>query len=217
MALLPSEVRVAVNVMRARLTVVGFNLAVITYQLNAAPRLPGAVPLPELGKAVHLATDTTLLLGLALSAIAMVCFVASCSFDQQGSCDHWALLAGDIFMYLGLAQSVSGFFAPYMAVLDTIAPAQAGASTSLAAAHAALLVSGSVAWLAATYVGPVVSLLRSPFGIAPTGAVALAYLLLLAALAYVSAETLRFEATHRDGGDGSAFSIQGELVQPLRW
>lgn len=216
MALLPSKMRVAVNVMRARLTVVGFNLAIITFQLNAAPHLPGAVPLPELGKAVHIATDTTLLIGLALSVIAMVCFIASSEFDQQGNCDHWALLAGDIFMYLGLAQCVSGFFAPYMAVLDTIAPAQAGAPTSLAAAHAALLVSGSVAWLAATYVGPVVSLLRSPFGSAPTGAVALAYLLLLTALAHISAETLRFEAVHT-GGDGTAFSIQGELVQPMRW
>jgi hypothetical protein len=216
MALLPTEARVAVNVMRARLTVVGFNLAIITFQLNAAPHLPGAVPLPELGKAVHLSTDTTLLLGLALSVIAMVCFIASCGFDQQGSCDHWSLLAGDIFMYLGLAQSVSGFFEPYMAVLDTIAPAQASAPASLPAVHASMLVSGGVAWLAATYVGPIVSLLRSPFGYAPTGALALTYLALLLALAHVSTETLRFEAVHT-GGDGTAFSIQGELVQPLRW
>ncbi len=216
MALLRSEVRVAVNVMRARLTVVGFNLAVITYQLNAAPRLPGAVPLPELGTAVHLSTDTTLLLGLALSMIALISFILSSALDQQGSCDHWALLAGDIFMYLGLAQSVSGFFQPYMAVLDTIGPAVSGATTSLAAVHAALLGGGGAAWLAATYVGPVVSLLRSPFGHMPTLALALLYLILLVALAHVSAETLRFEAAHA-GGDGSGFSIPGELVQPLRW
>jgi len=37
------QVRIAVNVMRARLTVVGFNLAIIAFQLGVLPKLPGAV------------------------------------------------------------------------------------------------------------------------------------------------------------------------------
>lgn len=81
-------VRVAINVMRARLTVVGFNLAIVTFQLGAVPRLPGAVPLPELGRSVHLATDVTLLIGLAVSTVAMVCFILSSVLDEQGCCDH---------------------------------------------------------------------------------------------------------------------------------
>ncbi len=210
------DVRIAINVMRARLTVVGFNLAVITFQLNAVPRLPGAVQLPEIGRAVHLATDITLLLGLALSVIAMVCFIASSAFDQQGSCDHWTLLAGDLFMYLGLAQSVSGFFQPYMAVLDALGPAPPGTEATFATVHIAMLIGGGAGWLAAAYVGPVISLIRSPFGMVPTAALALAYLGLLLALAYVSAEALRFEAAHV-GTDPTAFTLPGELLQPLRW
>ena len=36
----------------------------------------------------------------------------SSELDEQGACTHWSLLAGDLFMYLGLAHSVSGFFGP---------------------------------------------------------------------------------------------------------
>lgn len=209
-------VLVAINVMRARLTVVGFNLAIVTFQLGAVPRLPGAVPLPELGRSVHLATDVTLLIGLAVSTVAMVCFILSSVLDEQGCCDHWSLLVGDILMFLGLAQSISGFFQPYMAVLDALAPAPPGTTASLTTIQAAALMSGGVAWLSATYLGPVISLLRSPFSRAATLAAGGAYLLLLLGLAQVGVEAMRFEAAHRDG-DTTSFSILGELVQPLRW
>lgn len=210
------DVRIAINVMRARLTVVGFNLAVITFQLGAVPRLPGAVPLPEIGRAVHLTADITLLLGLALSVIAMICFIASSAFDPQGSCDHWTLLAGDLFMYLGLAQSVAGFFQPLVGVLDAIGAPPHGTEVSLDAIYTAVIVSGGAAWLAATYVGPVVSLLRSPFSRAATLGLALVYLLLLGAVAFVSAESRRFEAAH-SGDDPAAISVLGELFKPMRW
>lgn len=210
------DVRIAVNVMRARLTVVGFNLAVITFQLGAVPRLPGAVPLPEIGRAVHLTADITLLLGLALSVVAMVFFIASSAFDPQGSCDHWTLLAGDIFMYLGLAQSVAGFFQPFVSVLDTIGAPPLGTEVSLDAVHVAVVIGGGAAWLAATYVGPMVSLLRSPFSRAATLGLALLYVLLLGAVAFVSAESRRFEAEHI-GSDPADISVLGELFKPMRW
>ena len=206
-------VRVAVNVMRARLTVVGFNLAIITYQLNAIPRLPGAVPLPELGISVHLATDITLLLGLALSIMAMVSFIVSVSFDEQGTCNHWSLLAGDLLMYLGMAQSVAGFFRPFMGVLDAIEPRALGPPEAFVAVHAAAVIGGGAAWLAATYVGPVVALLRSPFGRPATLALALAYLVLLVAIAQVGVQATRFEVAHRDG-DAAAVPLLGEFLQP---
>ena len=110
-------VRVAVNVMRARLTVVAFSLAVVSLQLAVLPRLPGAVELPGSGLSLHISTDITLLLGLALSIVSLVLFIISSDFDEQGSCTHWSLVAGDLFMYLGLAQVVSGFFAPFTGLL----------------------------------------------------------------------------------------------------
>jgi hypothetical protein len=146
----------------------------------------------------------------------MVCFLASGALDQQGTCDHWSLLAGDLFMYLGLAQAVSGFFQPYVAVLDVIGPADAGSPVSLGAAYIAMLGFGGAAWLAATYVGPLISLLRSPFGRLPTRLLGVAYGLLLLALVYVGAETRRFEAASA-GGDASAVTYVGEFLQPFRW
>jgi hypothetical protein len=210
------DVRIAINVMRARLTVVGFNLAVITFQLGSVTRLPGAVPLPEIGRSVHLTADITLLFGLALSVIAMVCFIASSAFDPQGTCDHWTLLAGDLFMYLGLAQSVAGFFQPFVGVLDAISAPPPGTTVSLEVVRGAIVIGGGAAWLAATYVGPVVSLLRSPFGRAATLALTAVYLVVLGAVALVSLESRRFEAAH-SGGDPAAISVLGEFFEPMRW
>jgi hypothetical protein len=37
-------------------------------------------------------------MGLGLSVIAIVSFIASSAFDHDGICTHWSLLAGDLFM-----------------------------------------------------------------------------------------------------------------------
>ena len=83
-------VQIAVNTMRARLTVVGFNLAIITFQLSTIPRLPGAVELPNMAIPLHIVSDISLLIGLALSVIAMVSFIISSQFNQEGTCNHWS-------------------------------------------------------------------------------------------------------------------------------
>ena len=66
-------VRVAVNVMRARLTILGFNLAIITFQINELRILGGGIKLPGLEQAFYLSAAAALFLGLALSFAAMAC------------------------------------------------------------------------------------------------------------------------------------------------
>lgn len=217
MAEMREPVRIAINVMRARLTVVAFNLAIITFQLGVLPRLPGAVRLTEAGTPLHLGTDITLLMGLGLSVIAMVSFVMSSEFDEQGTCTHWSLLAGDLFMYLGLAHSVSGFFGPTANLLGHPTMSAATEIQQMESLHLALVVTGGAGWFLATYVGPAVSLLRSPFTRRVTISLAITYLALLVLVAYVSRQAFLLEAA-RSGMDASvATTLLHEFLQPLRW
>ena len=209
--------RIAINVMRARLTLVGFNLAIITFQLGLLPRFPGAIKFPNTTVPVHLGTDITLLMGLGLSVIAMVSFILSSAFDEQGTCTHWTILVGDVFMYLGLAQSVSGFFSPFMQVLNQVTldlPAQA---QELATVRMGLLFAGGCAWFLAAYLGPAVSLLRSPFEWRITIAVGVAYLLVLLLLAYLGSQAVALEAARAGIEVSPAPTLLNELLQPLRW
>ena len=114
-------VRVSVNVMRARLTILGFNLAIITFQINELPEMAGGVKLPGIGQEIYLSAAAALFMGLALSIIAMVSFIASCTIDREGVCNHWSLLAGDLLMYLALAQTVVGFFGAFHSEFEPVA------------------------------------------------------------------------------------------------
>ncbi len=210
-------VKVAINVMRARLTVVAFNLAIVTVQLGVLPRLPGAVELPDSRLSLHLATDATLLLGLALSVIALVCFIVSSAFDEQGTCNHWTLLAGDLFMYLGLAQSVSGFFSPFTGLLSQENPALPVQASELEAVRLALVIAGGAAWAMAAYLGPIVSLMRSPYGRRRTSALAAAYVALLLGVAFTNSQAALLEDSSSGVSADPGRTFVGELFKPLQW
>lgn len=212
-----APVRIAINVMRARLTVVGFNLAIITFQIGVIRRLPGAVQLPNADLRLHLATDVTLLMGLGLSVLAMVSFLASSAFDKEGTCTHWSLLAGDLLMYLGLAHSVAGFFGPLSHVFGQGTLGASPEAAELATVRIAVVTVGGLAWFSATYFGPLISLFRSPFGWRATTALGGAYLLLVLAVAHVSAQALRLDAARGGMTSGFPTTLFHELVQPLRW
>ena len=128
------QVRVAVNVMRARLTVIGFNIAIVSFQLVYLYRLSGGIKVPGMDHSVHLTADLALLMALALSLTALVAFIMSCAMDEIGVCTHWSLVAGDLLMYLALAYTVAGFFSPLSVTIDTFA-ANISARASEVAIH----------------------------------------------------------------------------------
>ena len=83
--------------------------------------------------------------------------------------------------------------------------------------HLALVVTGGTGWFLATYVGPAVSLLRSPFTRRVTIGLAMAYLVLLVLVAYVSRQALLLEAARSGRDAGAATTLLAEILQPLRW
>jgi len=76
---------------------------------------------------------------------------------------------------------------------------------------------GGVGWFLATYAGPVVSLLRSPFDRRTNIALGVAYLTVLLVLSWVSAQSARVETLSAGGEQGMIIGILRDLVQPFRW
>ena len=211
------KVRVAVNVMRARLTVIGFNIAIVSFQLVHLYGMSGGIRVPGMDHPVHLTADIALLMALALSLTALAAFIMSGALDEVGVCTHWSLVAGDLLMYLGLAYTVAGFFAPVGVALDTFAAKISVPVSEIAILRAALTVAGGVAWFLATYAGPVVSLLRSPFSRRTNIALGVAYLIGLVTLAWVNSQAVGVEAAGTAEETGLIMGILSELVKPFRW
>jgi hypothetical protein len=210
-------VRVAVNVMRARLTVIGFNIAIVSFQIVNLYEVSGGLRVPGLDHAVHVEADMALFMALALSLIALVAFIMSSAYDEVGVCTHWSLVAGDLLMYLALAHTAAGFFQPWNAALDIFATKVPGQAAQIATLHTAMAIAGGAAWFLAAYAGPVIALVRSPFQRHTNIVLGVAYLVLLFVLAYVNAQAVRVEAAVSDEAPGLINSVLRELVQPFRW
>ena len=75
-------VRVGVNVMRARLTIIGFNIAIVSFQIAILNRVPGGVRVAGLEHRVHVGADIALFIALALSLVAMIAYIMSSAFDE---------------------------------------------------------------------------------------------------------------------------------------
>ena len=213
----PKPVRVAVNVMRARLTVIGFNIAIVAFQIVNLYGLSGGIRVPGMGHVVHVGASMALFMALALSLIALVTFIMSGAFDEVGFCTHWTLVAGDLLMYLALAHTVAGFFAPLTTSIEIFSAKLPDRASEIAILHSASLVAGGAAWFLATYAGPVISLVRSPFQRRTNIALGVAYLVVLVALAWVSSHAARVGATGTGDGPGLMIGVLRELVQPFRW
>ena len=209
-------VRVAINVMRARLTILGFNLAVITFQIKALPTLTGGVKLPGMEQQIYVSAAAALFMGLAVSVMAMVSLMASCAIDREGVCTHWSLLVGDLLMYLAVALAVVGFFDAFNAEFDRVVLSNSEQAQMFAFTNGAMDVFGGIAWAMAICLGPLVSLLRSPFERRINVAIGLAYLVLLLLVARIWTMALQLEARSADPG-GSEVSWLSGLVAPLVW
>jgi hypothetical protein len=210
-------VRIAVNVMRARLTVIGFNIAIVSFQIVQLYRTSGGLKVPGIDHVVHVGASMSLYMALALSLIALVAFIMSSAYDEVGVCTHWSLLAGDLLMYLGLAHTLAGFFAPLAEAIEVFSANLPGLASEISILKTAALITGGTAWFLAVYAGPVVSLVRSPFQRRINITLGMVYLMVLLTLSWISAHAARLDAAVTGKESGMIFGVLGELVQPFRW
>lgn len=211
------SVRVAINVMRARLTVIGFNIAIVSFQIAQLGSASDGLRVPGIGRAVHVVADIELYMALALSVMSLLAYIMSSAFDQVGICDHWSLMAGELLMYMALAHTVAGFFAPLASTIETVGGALPQKASEIRILQSGAVVVGGAAWFLANYVGPLVSLVRSPFNRRTNILLFIAYVLVLLVFCWLTAQTVRVESAVPNDQPGLIFSVLRELVQPLRW
>jgi hypothetical protein len=210
-------VRVAVNVMRARLTVIGFNIAIVSFQINELYRVSGGLSVPGVDHSVHVGASIALFMALGLSMIALVLFLMSGTLDEVGYCTHWSLVAADLFMYLALAHTLAGFFEPLSGSMENIATKIPGEASGLSVLHLAVLIVGGLGWFLSIYIGPIVSLLRSPFSNRINITLGMVYVVVLLLLFWVNANSLEVETLGDGKGSSLIIAVLKEIIQPFRW
>ena len=201
--------------MRARLTVIGFNIAVVSFQLLRLKDLPGGVDVSGLANPVHVGSSVSLLLAIPVSMAAIVGYIFSSEYDEAGTCTSWSIVAADILMYMGLALTISGFFSPLDNTLDIMAASASGQSIHLAILHNSLLLTGGISWFLAVYVGPVRALWQSPFPRLTNICLTIAYLVVFGYLGFISANAAAMDANLTAGVTLAQWLM--EFVQPFRW
>jgi hypothetical protein len=149
--------------MRARLTVIGFNIAVVSFQLERLKTLPGGVNLSGYESPIHFGSHVSLLLAIPVSMVAIVGYIFSSKYDEIGTCTSWTIVAADLLMFIGLALTIAGFFSPLGSSMEIIKADLSAQSVHLLMLNDSLLIFGGISWFLAAYIGPVRALWQSPF------------------------------------------------------
>ena len=201
--------------MRARLTVIGFNIAVVSFQLIRLKSLPGGVDFSGFENPIHVGSHVSLLLALAVSMAAIVGYIFSSEYDETGTCTSCSIVAADLLMYMGLALTITGFFAPLEDSLNIMATNAPGQSVHLEILHDSLLLAGGISWFLAAYVGPVRALWQSPFPRMTNTCLTIAYVVMFGYLSLISANAAAIDANSTAGVTLTQWLM--EFVQPFRW
>jgi hypothetical protein len=209
------RIKIAVNVMRARLTVIGFNIAVVSFQLLRLNTLPGGVDVSGFDSPIHFDSDVSLLLAIPVSMAAIIGYLFSSEYDEIGTCTSWTIVAADLLMFMGLALTIAGFFSPLGFSLDILASNTSEQSVHLRFLHDALPIVGGISWFLAAYVGPVRALWQSPFPRLTNTCLTLAYLVVFGYLRLISANATAIDANSTAGVTLTQWLM--EFAQPFRW
>ena len=160
---MPSNNGIATNVARTRVTVLVFNLTVISVMMSilAADRADGTH-----AATAHLTSFVALFTGFCLTLLGIFWLLQSQDWDAQGLSRPLPFTLGAITSYLALSQTVTAFMHEYLVALESVTtsslPGAAQSARSVILPDALgdsalllLLVMGGGIWVLTTYVGPV--------------------------------------------------------------
>ncbi len=102
---------VALNVTRTRVTVLVFNLSIISFMLSMLKTSTGLE---------HLSTSVALFLGFCLTLLGLWLLLYSQSWDKLGLSRPWPFVLGSMTTYLALSQTVTAFMHEYLLGLKAV-------------------------------------------------------------------------------------------------
>ena len=165
---MPSNNGIAVNVTRTRVTVLVFNLTIISFMFS----ILAANHSPDKGL-TQLNTSVALFMGFCLTLLGLWLLLFSQNWDEVGLSRPVPFTLGAMTVYLALSQTITAFMHGYL--LGVISEVKASRLANLDSsgafigfdplANTTLLVlagMGAAIWVLITYIGPLIVVLKSP-------------------------------------------------------
>jgi len=220
---MPSNKGIALNVSRTRVTVLVFNLTIITFMFSilAAKHTPG-------DGLSQLSTSFALYMGFCLTLLGLWLLLYSQNWDEYGLSRPMPFTLGAMTVYLALSQTITAFMHGYLLNLisevKTLRLANlenSGAFVGLDALdNMPLLVlagMGAAIWVLITYVGPLLVLLRSPLRGGWRWLLGGYYFTLQIPIYWVYSRAWYLEYVPADQSVNKMSLFAMQFVQPLLW
>ncbi len=222
---------IALNVTRTRVTVLVFNLTIISLMLSMIVGRGGATT--EQHVIAHLTSFAALFIGFCLTLLGLFWLLYSQDLDAQGLSRPWPFTLGSITTYLALSQTVTAFMHEYLvefeSVVEVVRPVVEDHTRSLvrldilkldALGHTPLvilLVLGGAIWVLITYLAPLDTGFRGPIRGGRRWVFAVYYLAIQVPVCWVYANAWQLQYVPPDQPTDmlSLFGLQ--FAQPLLW
>ena len=166
----PTNRGIHVNVTRTRVTLLVFNLTIISLMLSL---LPASAPGTDHVVRENLTSYVALFIGFCLTLLGLWWLLSSQDFDAEGLSRPWSFTLGSITTHLALSQTVTAFMHTYLvgitSAVEVSQPLVTDGTRTLfglgALGDTAVLflfgMGGSI-WILLTYVAPLITSLKSP-------------------------------------------------------
>jgi hypothetical protein len=206
---------ISLNVARTRVSLLGFNLSVIAF-------LIGLLLTAFEGQAFthHLPAMSSLFVGFCLSIIAAAFLLASQELDLEGLSRPWLFSIGDVCMYLALSQSIAGLTRKYLGGIqkgiEAIHATHPGATLGDFLGVALMLLS-LLAWALTMYVGPCISISRSPLRKRERGVLWGIYASLVLMIFLIATQAHQLQDVVLDEPESVLSIFAWQFLQPLTW
>ena len=220
---MPTTNGIAVNVTRTRVTVLVFNLTIISFMFS----LLAATHSPDDGLS-QLSTSVALFMGFCLTLLGLWLLLYSQNWDEVGLSRPLPFTLGAMTVYLALSQTITAFMHGYL--LGVISEVKASRLANLDSSGAfigfdalgstpllVLVGMGAAVWGLITYVGPLIVVLKSPLRGGLRWVLVSYYFTLQIPIYWVYARAwhLEYVPADQDMNMLSLFAMQ--FVQPLLW
>ena len=217
---------IALNVTRTRVTVLAFNLTIISVMLSLKAT-SGEFTRHD-AVLQHLPSTVALFVGFCVTLLGLWWLLVSQNQDEQGLSRPWPFTFGAVTTYLALSQTTSAFMQEYLGgVKAAIHAAEKSVSGSVpgllgheSLGHTAaltLLTMGAVTWFLVTYAAPLVAVVRGPLAGRRAWVFPVYYLVIQVPVFWVYAWTWHIASLAKGAETNlvNAFALQ--FVQPVLW
>jgi len=219
---MPSSNGIALNVTRTRVTVLVFNLTVISVMMSilSADRVSGGHAI-----AVHLTSFVALFIGFCLTILGVFWLLRSQDWDALGLSRPREFTLGAITTYLALSQTVTAFMHEYLVAFETaVGTPQVGVAGGVVLPNALgdtallfLLIMGGGIWVLTSYVAPLAAGIKGARLVGGRGLFLGYYLVLQVPVYWVNAKAWQLEYAPLDQTTDVLGLFAMQFVQPLLW